>query len=377
MMLTSRSDVQKARRIVIKVGSSTLTHDTGKLNFAKIDKLVMQIADLMNQGKEVILVSSGAVAVGVSRLGLSEKPKTIPGKQAAAAVGQGILMHTYEKIFADYGRTVAQVLLTKADSVDRKRYTNCKNTFLALFEHGVIPIVNENDVVAVDEIKIGDNDTLSAIVASIVDADVLLILSDIDGLYTANPRTDKNAKLVEVVGDITLEIEQSAGGAGSSVGTGGMATKISAAKIAVNSGTSMVIASGEAPNVIYRVMQGENVGTLFLPKDSKLQFRKRWLAFGARVEGSIVVDDGCEKAIVERCSSLLPAGIVSVNGSFDVGATIAVFNKQNREIARGLTNFNSEDMNIIKGLKSKDIESKISHRIYEEAIHRDNLIILI
>lgn len=376
-MLANRSDIVKAKRIVIKVGSSTLTHSTGKLNFAKIDKLVMQIADLMNQGKEIILVTSGAVAVGVSRLGLPEKPKTIPGKQAAAAVGQGILMHTYEKMFSDYGRTVAQILLTKADSVNRKRYTNCKNTFLALFEHGVIPIVNENDVVAVDEIKIGDNDTLSAIVASIVDADVLLILSDIDGLYTANPRTDKNAKLVEVVPDITLEIEHSAGGAGSSVGTGGMATKISAAKIAVNSGVSMIIASGETSNVIYRVTQGENLGTLFLPKDSKLQFRKRWLAFGARVEGSIVVDDGCEQAIVERFTSLLPAGITSVSGSFDMGATIAVFNKQNREIARGLSNFSSEDLASIKGLKSKDIENKISNKVYEEAIHRDNLIILI
>lgn len=376
-MIMNRTEIPGAKRIVIKVGSSTLTHATGKLNFAKIDRLSMQIADLMNQGKEVILVTSGAVAVGMARLGLAEKPKTIPGKQAAAAVGQGILMHTYEKLFADYGKTVAQVLLTKTEAIDRKRYTNCKNTFAALFEHGVIPIVNENDVVAVDELKIGDNDNMSAIVSSIVDADVLLILSDVDGLYTANPQTDPNAKLVEVVADITPEIEASAGGVGSKVGTGGMATKIQAAKVAVNSGTAMVIASGEAPNVIHRVMLGENIGTLFTPKDSKLQFRKRWLAFGARIEGRVIVDDGCAQAVVERNTSLLPAGIKDVEGCFDVGATIAVFTLQGREIARGLTNFNSEDLTQIKGLKSSAAEKLIGGKTYEEAIHRDNLIVLV
>ena len=376
-MIENRTQLPQAQRIVNKVGSSTLTQATGKLNFAKIDKLVMQIADLMNQNKQVILVTSGAVAVGVSRLGLSEKPKTIPGKQAAAAVGQGILMHTYEKIFADYGKTVAQVLLTKTEAIDRKRYTNCKNTFLALFEHGVVPIVNENDVVAVDELKIGDNDNLSAIVASIVDADVLLILSDVNGLYTANPQTDPNAKLVEVVRDITPEIEASAGGVGSKVGTGGMATKIQAAKVAVNSGTAMIIASGDAPNVIHNAMLGNNIGTLFLPKDSKLQFRKRWLAFGAKIGGKIIIDDGCSNAVVQKNSSLLPAGITEVQGTFDVGATIAVFTQQGREIARGLSNYNSEDLNTIKGMKSSAIEKIFSGKTYEEAIHRDNLIVLI
>ncbi len=376
-MIDNRADILQAKRIVIKVGSSTLTHATGKLNFSKIDRLVMQIADLMNQNKQVILVTSGAVAVGVSRLGLSEKPKTIPGKQAAAAVGQGILMHTYEKMFADYGKTVAQVLLTKTEAIDRKRYTNCKNTFLALFEHGVVPIVNENDVVAVDELKIGDNDNMSALVAGIVDADILLILSDVNGLYTANPQTNPDAKLVEVVKDITPEIEASAGGVGSKVGTGGMATKIQAAKVAVNSGAAMVIASGEEKNVICRVMQGENLGTLFLPKDSKLQFRKRWLAFGAKLSGKVIVDDGCAKAIMEKNSSLLPAGISEVQGEFDVGATIAVYTQQGREIARGLTNYNCTDLNLIKGLKSSAIDKALLGKVYEEAIHRDNLIVLV
>ena len=263
-VLINRANLSSAKRIVIKIGSSTLTHKTGKLNFSKIENLARQIADLVNQGKEVILVSSGAIAVGVARLGLSERPKTIPGKQAAAAVGQGILMHTYEKIFADYGQIVAQILLTKADAVDRKRYTNCKNTFMALLAQGVIPIVNENDVVAVDEIKIGDNDTLSAIVASIVDADVLIILSDIAGLYTANPQVDPDAELVAEVTDITIEIEKSAGGAGSTVGTGGMATKIKAAKIATAAGADMIIANGDNIYSINDVMNGKKVGTLFL-----------------------------------------------------------------------------------------------------------------
>ena len=376
-MLINRANLSSAKRIVIKIGSSTLTHKTGKLNFSKIENLARQIADLVNQGKEVILVSSGAIAVGVARLGLSERPKTIPGKQAAAAVGRGILMHTYEKIFADYGQIVAQILLTKADAVDRKRYTNCKNTFMALLAQGVIPIVNENDVVAVDEIKIGDNDTLSAIVASIVDADVLIILSDIAGLYTANPQVDPDAELVAEVTDITIEIEKSAGGAGSTVGTGGMATKIQAAKIAVNSGISMLIASGEQKDIIAKLMQGEDLGTIFLPKETKLQFRKRWLAFGARLKGKIIVDQGCEKALIERGSSLLSAGIVSVEAKFDIGATVPIYNVFGREIARGLVNFNSQELEMIKGLKSSEVEKLLGHKAYEEVIHRDNMVILV
>lgn len=376
-MLINRTTLSSAKRIVIKVGSSTLTHQTGKLNFSKIENLAMQIADLVNQGKEVILVSSGAIAVGVARLGLKERPKTIPGKQAAAAVGQGILMHTYEKIFADYGQIVAQILLTKADAVDRKRYTNCRNTFMALLAQGVIPIVNENDVVAVDEIKIGDNDTLSAIVASIVDADVLIILSDIDGLYTSNPQTDPQAKLVAEVTDITVDIEKSAGGAGTSLGTGGMATKIQAAKIAVSSGISMLIASGETKNILHKLMQGEELGTIFVPKETKLQFRKRWLAFGARLKGRIIVDNGCEKALIERGSSLLSAGIIAVQENFDVGATVPIYNKAGREIARGLVNFNSQELALIKGLKSSELENILGHKVYDEVIHRDNMVVLI
>lgn len=372
-----RATLKDVKRIVIKVGSSTITYGNGKRNFSRIDRLAREIADLANQGKEIILVSSGAVAVGVDRLGLVAKPKTIPGKQAAAAVGQGVLMHTYEKIFAEYGQIVAQVLLTRMDSVDRHRYTNSRNTFLALLEHKVIPIVNENDVVAIDELKIGDNDNLSALVAGIVDADLLIILSDIDGLYTANPQNDPNAKLVPEVTDITPEIEASAGDAGSKVGTGGMFTKIQAAKMATSSGINMVIASGEEKDAISRILDGEEIGTLFVSRENRLQFRKRWLAFGARIAGKIVVDDGCAKAVRKAGGcSILPAGITDVEGEFEAGNTISVVNKNGHELARGLANYSSEELDMIKGAKTSEIENILGHKHFDEVIHRDDLVIL-
>ena len=372
-----RATLKDVKRIVIKVGSSTITYGNGKRNFSRIDRLAREIADLENQGKEIILVSSGAVAVGVDRLGLAAKPKTIPGKQAAAAVGQGVLMHTYEKIFAEYGQIVAQVLLTRMDSVDRHRYTNSRNTFLALLEHKVIPIVNENDVVAIDELKIGDNDNLSALVAGIVDADLLIILSDIDGLYTANPQNDPNAKLVPEVTDITPEIEASAGDAGSKVGTGGMFTKIQAAKMATSSGINMVIASGEEKDAISRILEGEEIGTLFVSRENRLQFRKRWLAFGARIAGKIVVDDGCAKAVRKAGGcSILPAGITDVEGEFEAGNTISVVNKNGHELARGLANYSSEELDMIKGAKTSEIENILGHKHFDEVIHRDDLVIL-
>ena len=372
-----RATLKDVKRIVIKVGSSTITYGNGKRNFSRIDRLAREIADLANQGKEIILVSSGAVAVGVDRLGLVAKPKTIPGKQAAAAVGQGVLMHTYEKIFAEYGQIVAQVLLTRMDSVDRHRYTNSRNTFLALLEHKVIPIVNENDVVAIDELKIGDNDNLSALVAGIIDADLLIILSDIDGLYTANPQNDPNAQLVPEVTDITPEIEASAGDAGSKVGTGGMFTKIQAAKMATSSGINMVIASGEEKDAISRILDGEEIGTLFVSRENRLQFRKRWLAFGARIAGKIVVDDGCAKAVRKAGGcSILPAGITDVEGEFEAGNTISVVNKNGHELARGLANYSSEELDMIKGAKTSEIENILGHKHFDEVIHRDDLVIL-
>ena len=373
----SREALKKAKRIVIKVGTSTITYANGKRNFSQIDRLAREISDLQNQGKEMILVTSGAVAVGVDRMGLPGKPKTIPGKQAAAAVGQGVLMHTYEKFFADYGQIVAQVLYTKTEAIDRHRYTNTRNTFMELMRQRVIPIVNENDVVALDELKIGDNDNMSALVAGIVDADLVIILSDVDGLYTANPQTHPDAVIVPEVAEITPEIEASAGGVGSARGTGGMATKIQAAKAATSSGIHLVIASGTEKNAITRVLQGEELGTLFVSRENRLQFRKRWLAFGAKIAGSIVVDDGCAKAIRKAGGcSILPAGVFAVQGEFLPGSTVSVIDKDAHELARGLVHYSSAELEQIKGCNSGEIANILGHKNFDEVIHRDDLVIL-
>lgn len=373
----SREALKKAKRIVIKVGTSTITYANGKRNFSQIDRLAREISDLQNQGKEMILVTSGAVAVGVDRMGLPGKPKTIPGKQAAAAVGQGVLMHTYEKFFADYGQIVAQVLITKTEAIDRHRYTNTRNTLMELMRQRVIPIVNENDVVALDELKIGDNDNMSALVAGIVDADLVIILSDVDGLYTANPQTHPDAVIVPEVAEITPEIEASAGGVGSARGTGGMATKIQAAKAATSSGIHLVIASGTEKNAITRVLQGEELGTLFVSRENRLQFRKRWLAFGAKIAGSIVVDDGCAKAIRKAGGcSILPAGVFAVQGEFLPGSTVSVIDKDAHELARGLVHYSSAELEQIKGCNSGEIANILGHKNFDEVIHRDDLVIL-
>lgn len=373
----SREALKKAKRIVIKVGTSTITYANGKRNFSQIDRLAREISDLQNRGKEMILVTSGAVAVGVDRMGLPGKPKTIPGKQAAAAVGQGVLMHTYEKFFADYGQIVAQVLITKTEAIDRHRYTNTRNTFMELMRQRVIPIVNENDVVALDELKIGDNDNMSALVAGIVDADLVIILSDVDGLYTANPQTHPDAVIVPEVAEITPEIEASAGGVGSARGTGGMATKIQAAKAATSSGIHLVIASGTEKNAITRVLQGEELGTLFVSRENRLQFRKRWLAFGAKIAGSIVVDDGCAKAVRKAGGcSILPAGVFAVQGEFLPGSTVSVIDKDAHELARGLVHYSSAELEQIKGCNSGEIANILGHKNFDEVIHRDDLVIL-
>ncbi len=373
--LFDRALLKSAVRVVVKVGTSTITYNNGKRNFRQIDRLARELSDLQNRGKEIILVSSGAIAVGVDRLGLHRKPETIPGKQAAAAVGQGILMHTYEKLFGDYGQVVAQVLITRTEAIDRHRYANSRNTFMELLRQRVIPIVNENDVVALDELKIGDNDNMSALVAGIVDADLVVILSDVDGLYTANPQTDSTARLVPEVYEITPEIEASAGGVGSARGTGGMATKIQAAKAATSSGIHMVIASGTEPEAVAGILEGKKIGTLFVSRENRLQFRKRWLAFGASVKGSITVDEGCCKALQKDGGcSILPAGIVSVFGNFEAGSTVSVRDEAGRELARGLAHYSSDELAIIKGCRSSEIETLLGHKNFDEVIHRNDLV---
>ncbi|MDL2280999.1 glutamate 5-kinase [Selenomonadales bacterium OttesenSCG-928-I06] len=374
-----RENLANAKRIVVKVGTSTLTYTDGKLNIERIEKLVQELADIAKDGKEIILVTSGAVSVGVEKLGLKERPKTIPEKQAAAAVGQGILMHIYEKLFDEYEQIVAQVLLTKADSVSSKGYINSRNALLTLLNQKVIPIINENDVISIDELKIGDNDTLSAIVASIVDAQVLVILTDVQGLYDKNPADDTEfdkATLISKVDDITLDIEMLAGSNRDTRGTGGMYTKIQAAKIAVNSGVTMVIASGGNPGNIKEVLLGKEIGTVFAPKKN-LTDRKKRLIYESKTEGKIIVDKGCEKAIVHSGSSLLAKGITGVEGAFEQGDVIKIISQEGRELARGICNYNSDDVDRIKGVHTDEIANIIGTKQYNEVIHRDNLVLIV
>ena len=365
--------VQKANRIVVKVGTSTLTHTTGKLNLERIEHLVRELTDLRYQGKEVVLVSSGAIGAGMGKLNLDKRPKTIPEKQAVAAIGQGILMQLYEKLFSEYGQIVAQLLLTKSDMDDRRRFLNARNTLVTLLRLGVIPIINENDTVAVEEIRFGDNDTLAALVGTLVDADLLILLSDIDGLYTADPRKHPEAKLIGVVEAIDADVEGAAGDVGSKFGSGGMATKVSAARIATQAGMPMVIANGGEDNIIRRLVHGEPLGALFLARELKPHLRKSWIAFGSKVEGVVTVDDGAKLALVDKGKSLLPSGIIAVAGNFHSGEVVSIVDSQGREFARGITNYDQTELERIKGVKCKDICGILGYKDYDEAIHRDNL----
>lgn len=371
-----RIALAQAQRIIVKVGTSSLTHENGQINLEKMEILVRQIADLANQGKEMILVSSGAVAAGLPALGFTERPEDIAVKQAAASVGQGILLHMYEKLFREYGHTVGQILLTREDTVKHSHYLNLRNTLQALLNLKVIPIINENDVVAIDEFKIGDNDTLSANVASIIDADLLIILSDIEGLYTSNPQTNPDAELIKEVPEITPYIYEISGGAGTSRGTGGMFTKIQAAHIASHSGVHMVIASGDSKDTIRAICKGEERGTHFLPQMDIPHSKKRWMAFGARLKGTIHVDKGCAEALMNSGSSLLPVGVVRVDGQFEEGDAVSVF-YDGTEIGRGICNFNTVEVLAIRGHKSSDVPRILQMRdTYTVVIHRDNLVIL-
>ncbi|MBE6112604.1 MAG: glutamate 5-kinase [Peptococcaceae bacterium] len=374
---TYQALVANAQKIVVKVGTSTLTHKNGKLNLEQIEKLVRQLSDLRNQGKDVVLVSSGAIGAGMGKLNLEERPKTIPEKQAVAAVGQGILLHIYEKIFSEYGQATAQLLLTKADLEHRQRFLNGRNTLLTLLRLGVIPIVNENDTVAFEEIKFGDNDTLAALVGTLIDADLVILLTDIDGFYDGDPRKNKQAKRISVVEVIDEQIESLAGSVGSKFGSGGMATKITAASIAVNAGIPLMIAHGAEDHIIRRLTNGEDAGTLFLPIEIKPHLRKKWIAFGSHVDGRIVVDDGAREALIHKGKSLLPSGIVAVEGSFSAGDVVGIIDANGKEFARGITNYGTQELNRIKGQKSKDICPILGYKDFDEVIHRDNLSLIL
>lgn len=370
-VMTDRRNFANLKRVVVKVGSSTLSHPTGKLNINQMELLVRQLADLHNSGKEVILVTSGAQGAGIGKLGLPRKPKTIPKRQAVAAIGQGLLMHMYEKLFSEYGITVAQVLITREDIMERKKFLNARNAINALLKLEAIPIINENDTIAVEELKFGDNDTLSALVASLTEADLLIVLSDIDGLYSGNPKKDADAKLIPEVREITCDIERLAGGSGSNLGTGGMVTKIQAAKIATNSGIPMIITQGKEEKIITRIIKGDDLGTLFVPRDTRPHSKKRWIAFGASLQGQLEIDEGAMKALVEEGKSLLPSGIIQVQGHFDIGNTVAVY-CSGQEIGRGIINYASGDVHKIMGKKTTQIEKILGHKDFDEVIHRNN-----
>ncbi len=367
------------RRIVAKFGTSLLTGGSDRLDERVMSGLVAQVAQLHGQGLELFVVSSGAIASGRSKLGLTRKIKGIPYKQVLASVGQNRLMHVYEELFGRHNITVAQALLTKADLADRAGYLNARNTLLALLELKVICIANENDVVAVDEIqeaKFGDNDNLSAMVANLVDADLLLMLTDAAGLYTADPHRDPSGHLISQVDRIDTEIERIAADTPGHLGTGGMVTKIEAAKLATASGITVVIADGREPNVILRLAAGEAIGTRFPPTTSKLESRERWMLSGLSTKGKLVVDSGAALALRKQKGSLLAAGISQVEGKFERGDIVNIYDPQGAGLGCGMTNYSSGDIDIIKGAHSGEIARLLGYDYGSEVVHRNNLVVL-
>ncbi len=379
--MTERKRVlEEAQRIVIKIGTSTLTHASGQLNHEFLTGLVNQVAQEHKKGKEILIVTSGAVGAGLGKLNLlDKKPATLPERQAVAAIGQGLLMEVYEKLFAAHGITVAQILLTRDDMNDRRRYLNARNTLLQLITgYKAVPIINENDTVATEELELrfGDNDTLSALVASLVGADLLVLLSDVSGLYTGDPRQNKEVSLIPVVREITPQIQAMAGKAGTLFGSGGMQTKIEAARIVTRSGIAMVLASGGEPRVVERIIAGEEVGTIFLPAQETLLGRKRWIAFAGQPRGEIVIDPGAVEALVIHKKSLLPSGVIAVQGRFEPGDLVRIVDKENREVARGLSNFSADEIRKIMGGKTRTIAQILGYKTYDEVVHRNNLVCL-
>lgn len=364
------------KRLVIKIGSNILTSENGGLDMSRIQSISDEISGVQDAGYEVAIVSSGAIAAGMKKLDLKRKPRDIVLKQAAAAVGQSSLMWAYEKFFSTHKKKVAQILLTRDDFSDRKRYINSKNTFSVLLSHRVIPIINENDTVATDELKFGDNDQLASLVAVLIEADRLVILSDVDGLYTDDPRKNPEAKLLDFVDEITPELEEKAGGTMTMVGTGGMYSKLIAAKKAVNNGVTVNIINGRTGGIILPLLSGVYHGTEFRAKKTRLSSKKEWIAHGSRAKGSICLDEGAVRALVSGGKSLLPSGIVSLSGIFDSGDAVYCVDSTGNRIAKGITNYSSSEIERIKGRKTAELERILGYRYSDEVIHRDNLVLL-
>jgi glutamate 5-kinase len=373
----NHSVVKLARRIVVKVGSSLVTAEGRGLDHLALARWAEQIAALTGEGKEVVLVSSGAIAEGIARLGWKKRPQAVNELQAAAAVGQTGVVQAYESIFRAHGLHAAQVLLTHEDLADRTRYLNARSTLRTLLELRAVPIINENDTVATDEIRLGDNDTLGALVTNLIEADCLIILTDQTGLYTADPRKDAAATLVAEAHAGDPDLERMAGGAGSSVGTGGMLTKILAAKRAARSGAHTIICSGREERVLLRLAAGEAIGSQLVARQAPLAARRQWLADHLQLRGGVVLDDGAVRALIDDGKSLLPVGVKRVTGEFERGEVVAVVDVTGREIARGLANYSASEARRIAGKASSAIETELGYVDESELIHRDNLVVMV
>ncbi|MBN1545522.1 MAG: glutamate 5-kinase [Syntrophaceae bacterium] len=371
------SDINKqiltgVKKVIVKIGSAVLTGKEG-LDLQIIDQLVDEMASLIKNGYHIVLVTSGAIASGKHRLGITTPLKSIPQKQAAAAIGQGRLMRVYSNAFGRHGINVAQILLTMSDLTERKRFLNIRNTLTTLLEWGIIPIINENDTVAVDEIKFGDNDNLAAMIANAMEADLVINLTMTEGLFDRNPNIDKDAKRIPVIYDITEEIEEAASEEGTAEGSGGMRSKVLAAKKVTVFGIPYIIAQGKKPGILKDIFGGKDTGTLFLPAREPLNSRKYWIAFTLRSQGKLTIDEGAMDAIVSLGKSLLPTGIVSVEGDFTIGDPVSCVDLQGKTFAKGLVNYSAAEIRMIMGLKSSKISQVLGYKDYDEVIHRDNM----
>ncbi len=380
LMRAARAALASASRIVIKLGSTVVTTPEGVVDEVQLTHLAEQVVELTRAGKQVVLITSGAIRAGRTRLGLEDGSLDLPARQAAAAVGQIELMWRYREVFGQFGQPIAQVLLTQLELSEFRRYLHLRNTLTTLIsEYHVVPVLNENDSVSAEGVQIGENDRLASVVASKLEADVLLSLSDVAGYYSCDPNHAPDAQLVPVVREITPEMEAAASESAGPSGRGGMRTKIEAAKLAMTAGVVMVIARGREPGVIRRIVSGEDVGTIFIPKPSRLRAKKRWIAYATVPRGVLVIDAGAAQAVVKGRKSLLPVGVAEVEGEFEAGDMVSVCEEcqgKRREIARGLVNYPSTELRRIRRCRSKDIIEHLGHRDFDEAIHRDNLVIL-
>ncbi len=371
-----RSILGRSKRIVVKVGSSILASVAKGLLYDVFSHLTKEISDLKRQGYEVVLVSSGAIAAGMEKLGYKTRPQDITQKQATAAVGQTRLMKIYEDYFSRYQQMVAQVLLTHDDLSHRRRFLNARNTLLALLDIGIIPIINENDTVVVDEIKFGDNDNLSALITNLIGADLLIILTDIDGLCDSDPRVNPHARCIPLVEDVDADLGGIVGETKGETSVGGMISKIQAARKASRFGIPTVVARGSKEGILHQILKGKEIGTLILPKRDALSSRKHWIAFNPRPKGDVIVDDGAKKAVVQKGKSLLPSGVIKIRGSFNRGDLVTCLGPRGKEFARGLVNYSAAELEKIRGLRSDQIESTLGYKYSDEVIHRDDLVVL-